>query len=216
MKRIITIIVTIMTIAIIKAQVPYFAPTVGANKLYGYTSVKFRPGINAQETYTTFQYGIGKYLAAGLDLATSNGGANTGFLIRAGFPISKYFNIGFQATPSFDLNNSFKFNYFTGAMYLNGAITGDGKLFWDANTWLGINRHAANTINQWLYLGYSIPIGNVSLTPMAGTLYSWKFDEDADIAIGAYLLLKSFNFYLWGNDLCKSNPRVVLGVDFVL
>ena len=39
------------------AQIPYFAGTVGDGKLYGYSSVKARPGINQQETYTTFQYG---------------------------------------------------------------------------------------------------------------------------------------------------------------
>ena len=215
MKRLIFLLAVILTaIASTYSQVPYFAPTVGANKLYGYTSVKFRPGVNAQETYTTFQYGIGKYFAAGLDLSTSNSSANSGFLIRAGFPVSKWFSVGFQATPSFSLNNSFKFNYFTGAMYLNGALTNNNRLFWVSNTWLGINRHSSNTITQWLYLGYSIPVKNVSITPMAGALYSWKFDADADLAIGAYLTLKNFNFYLWGNDILKSHPRLVIGVDF--
>ena len=42
------------------AQIPYFAGTVGDGKLYGYTSLKVRPGINNQETYTTFQYGLGE------------------------------------------------------------------------------------------------------------------------------------------------------------
>lgn len=38
----------------IHAQVPFFAKTVGQDKMYAYTSIKVRPGINAQETYTTF------------------------------------------------------------------------------------------------------------------------------------------------------------------
>jgi hypothetical protein len=33
------------------AQIPYFAGTVGDGLLYGYSSVKARPGINRQETY---------------------------------------------------------------------------------------------------------------------------------------------------------------------
>ena len=52
------------------AQIPYYAGTVGNGKLYGYTSVKARPGINHQETYTTFQYGIGNHFATGVDLYT--------------------------------------------------------------------------------------------------------------------------------------------------
>ena len=58
MKRIV-VICSIALLASIKAiaQIPYFAGTVGDGKLYGYSSVKVRPGINHQETYTTFQYG---------------------------------------------------------------------------------------------------------------------------------------------------------------
>ena len=47
------------------AQIPYYAGTVGDGKLYGYTSLKVRPGINHQETYTTFQYGLGDHWATG-------------------------------------------------------------------------------------------------------------------------------------------------------
>ena len=54
-----------------KAQVPYFAKTVGQNRMYAYTSMKVRPSINSQETYTTFQYGLSNSLATGLDLYTS-------------------------------------------------------------------------------------------------------------------------------------------------
>jgi len=55
------------------AQIPYFAGTVGDGKLYGYTSLKCRPGINHQETYSTFQYGLGSEWAAGIDLYTGLG-----------------------------------------------------------------------------------------------------------------------------------------------
>ena len=56
----------------LNAQIPYFAGTAGDRNLYGYTSVKFRPGINALESYTTIQYGITDYFATGVDLYTSN------------------------------------------------------------------------------------------------------------------------------------------------
>ena len=106
------------------AQVPYFAATVGDNKLYGYTSLKFRPGENAQETYTSFQYGLGNSFATGVDLYTGNAGTScAGVLLRYGTKINSYFNVGFQATPTFDLTENMDFSYITTAMYLNGAIT---------------------------------------------------------------------------------------------
>ena len=37
-------------------------------------------------------------------------------------------------TPSFNLNNNFRFSYLTSALYLNGAISRDGNLFWCTNT----------------------------------------------------------------------------------
>lgn len=197
------------------AQVPYFAGTAGDNKLYGYTSLKFRPGKNAQETYTTFQYGIGNSFAAGVDLSTNMDTGYAGCLIRYGVKINPWFNIGLQLTPSFDLSNNLKFSYVTNALYINGVFTPKKDLFWVSNTWYGINKGSENTLSQWLYLGYSIHLKNGdSLTPMAGTIYSWKFDADADIALGFYYSRKSYNFYLWGNDLLKSHPRMVIGVDF--
>ena len=215
MKRIIAALLLIMTAITIYAQVPYFSGTVGDGRLYGYTSVKFRPGINAQETYTTFQYGIGNNFATGLDLYTSGGTAYTGFLVRAGYKFSKWFGIGAQATPSFDLSNNFKFSYFTGALYLNGNISSNGKFFWCSNTWFNINRDAANSYMNWEYLGMNIPTGKgQSITPMAGLIHSWEFNQDPDLALGAYYSVKCWDFYLWGNDFLKKNPRLVLGVDF--
>lgn len=199
-----------------KAQVPYFAGTVGDGKLYGYTSLKFRPGINAQETYTCFQYGVGDHLAFGTDLYTGVGSAYWGFLARYGLKISPYFNIGAQFTPSFDLNDSFKFSYATAAMYMNGNITKDGKLFWCSNTWWGINDGAPNTITNWEYLGYTFNFKKTSLTPMVGAIHSWRFDQPVDLSVGAYWSVGKFNIYVWGNDFFKNNPRVVVGVDFAL
>ena len=199
------------------AQVPYFAGTVGDGKLYGYTSLKVRPGINAQETYTCFQYGIGDYFAAGTDIYTGVNSAYWGFLVRYGAKISPWFGIGGQVTPSFDLKDSFKYSYTTGAIYMNGQITKDGKLFWCSNTWLGFNREAEDTFSNWEYFGYTFSLKNGhSITPMVGAIHSWKFDQDVDMAAGLYYSIKNWNIYLWGNDFLKDHPRVVVGVDFAL
>ncbi len=217
MRRLVFAILAFLIGTQIFAQVPYFAGTVGSNKLYGYTSLKFRPGINAQETYTTFQYGIGSSFATGLDLYTGPGSAYMGVLVRYGAKISPYFNIGAQATPSLDLNNSMSFDYATVALYMNGNITNDGKLFWCSNTWWGINRRSANTYSQWTFLGYSFSFKNGhGITPMIGEIHSWKFDQPLDMAVGFYYSIRNWNFYLWGNDFFSKNPRLVLGVDFAI
>ena len=217
MKKVISVLFALFIATAATAQVPYFAGTVGNNKLYGYTSLKVRPGINAQETYTTFQYGLGNYTAVGLDLYTGTGSNYAGYLFRAGKKISKWFGIGGQITPSFDLNNNFKFSYLTTALYMNGAISNDGNFFWCSNTWWGVNDGADNTLTNWEYLGYAISLKNGnSITPMVGAIHSWKFDQDVDIAAGFYYSIKNWNIYLWGNDLLKSNSRIVVGVDFAL
>jgi len=219
MKNKVLFLVLVLSVisTLAKAQVPYFSGTVGAGNLYGYTSLKFRPGINNQETYTCFQYGLGDYAATGVDLYTGVNSAFAGVLVRGGYKVNKWFGIGGQLTPSFDLNNSLRFSYLTAALYMNGSITRDGSLFWCSNTWLGVNRGADDTISQWTYLGYSIPIcKNQSITPMVGAIHSWKFDQDADLAIGAYYTIGKWNLYLWGNDFLKEHPRFVVGVDFTL
>lgn len=210
------LILSLMT-TLARAQVPYFSGTVGDGKLYGYTSLKFRPGINNQETYTCFQYGITDFAATGVDIYTGPNSAYAGILVRGGYKVSQWFGIGGQLTPSFDLNNSMKFSYMTAALYMNGSITNDGNLFWCSNTWWGINKGADNTISQWTYLGYSIPTcKNQSITPMVGAIHSWKFDQEADLAVGAYYTIGKWNIYLWGNDFFKKHPRFVIGVDFTL
>lgn len=217
MKRFFPLLIVLLIATTAMAQVPYFAGTVGNNKLYGYTSLKVRPGKNAQETYTTFQYGLGNYTAVGLDLYTGTGCSYAGYLFRAGKIFSKWFGLGGQITPSFDLNDNFKFSYLTSALYMNGAISNDGNFFWCSNTWWGVNDGADNTLTNWEYLGYAISLKNGhSITPMVGAIHSWKFDKDVDIAAGLYYSIKNWNIYLWGNDFLKSNPRIVMGVDFAL
>ncbi len=218
MKKIISLIIIIFAFSFyLKAQVPYFAGTVGDGRLYGYTSVKFRPGVNSQETYTTFQYGVSNYAAAGLDLYTYNGSAYSGFLLRGGYRFNKWIGLGGQVTPSFNLSDNFKFSYLTAALYLNGNITDNGRLFWVSNTWASFNDAAPDTFSNWEYIGFNIPtVNGQSVTPMVGAIHSWKFDKDVDLAVGAYYSIKNWNFYLWSNDLLKSHPRVVVGVDFSL
>ena len=199
------------------AQIPYYAGTVGDGKLYGYSSVKARPGINHQETYTTFQYGLGDHIATGIDLYTGPDCAYWGALVRYGQTVSKWFNVGVEETASFNLNNSFRFSYLTSALYMNGAISGDGRLFWCTNTWWIANDGAADTFSNYEYLGYTIPLrGGNSLTPLAGAIHSWKFDQDVDLAAGFYFTHRNWSLYIWGNDYLKSHPRFVVGIDFVL
>lgn len=217
MKKAVVFAIGLLCSMKVFAQIPYYAGTVGDGKLYGYSSVKARPGINRQETYTTFQYGLGDHFATGMDLYTGLNCAYWGALVRYGLNISKWYNIGAEATSSFNLNDSFKFSYLTSALYMNGAISGDGRLFWCTNTWWIVNDGADNTFSNYEYVGYSIGLKNGdSLTPMIGAIHSWKFDQDADIAAGFYYTRKNWTLYIWGNDFLKSHPRMVVGIDFVL
>lgn len=218
MRRQVIIVVLLMLVSsATKAQIPYFSSTVGDGKLYGYTSLKCRPGINNQETYTCFQYGLGDYTATGVDLYTGLNSAYAGVLVRGGYKVNQWFGIGGQLTPTFNLNNSMELSYLTAALYMNGSLISSGDLFWCSNTWLGVNRGSDNTISQWIYLGYNIPIcKDQSITPMVGSIHSWKFDQEADLAIGAYYTIGKWNIYLWGDGLFKDYPRFVIGLDFVL
>ena len=216
-KRLLIMLVLFLIVVSAKAQIPYFSGTAGDGNIYGYTSVKFRPGINAQETYTTFQYGMTEFASVGTDLYTAANQTYLGFLIRGGYKFNKWYGIGMQATPSFDVNNNFKYSYLTLGLYQNGVLSADGNLFWVANTWAGLNRGGDDTWNQWWYLGYYIDLKkNGGLTPMIGCLHDWTFENNADLAIGCYYTYKKWNFYLWGNDILKDNPRVVIGFDFKL
>ena len=217
MRKVVGVAIGLLLSMKVMAQIPYYAGTVGDGKLYGYTSLKARPGVNHQETYTTFQYGLGDHWATGVDLYTGPGCAYWGALVRYGMTLSKWYNIGAEVTPSFNLNDSFKFSYLTSALYMNGAITKDGRLFWCSNTWWVINDSSDNTFSNYEYLGYTIPLkGERAITPMVGAIHSWKFDKDMDMGAGFYYTLGNWNLYLWGNDFLKDHPRVVAGIDFVL
>ena len=217
MKKIFSIIIIVLFAKSAIAQIPYYAGTVGNGKLYGYTSVKVRPGQNQQETYTTFQYGLTSHLDVGIDLYTGPDCAFWGALLRGGLPLSKWFNVGGEVISSFDLNDNFRFSYLTSGLYLNGAITADSRFFWCSNTWWTRYRGAHDTYSNYEYLGYNIPLTQGrSLTPMVGAVHSWQFDDDLQPAAGLYFAFGTYNLYLWSHDLLASHPRFVLGLDFVL
>lgn len=217
MRNVLIVLISLIFSASAIAQIPYYAGTVGDGRMYGYSSLKVRPGVNKQETYTTFQYGLGDHFATGIDLYTGPDCAYWGALVRYGMNISKWYNIGAEVTPSFNLNHSFKFSYLTSALYMNGAISADGRLFWCSNTWWIVNKDADNTFSNYEYLGYTIPLKRGrSITPMVGAIHSWKFDKDVDLATGFYYSFNSWNLYLWANDILTSQPRFILGLDFAL
>lgn len=217
MKRIVFIVIIVLFALRAIAQIPYFAGTVGDGKLYGYTSLKGRPGLNQQETYTTFQYGLSSHVDAGIDLYTGPDCAYWGALIRGGLPLCQWFNVGGEVIASLDLNDRMHFSYLTSGLYLNGAITPDNRLFWCSNTWWVRYRGGHDTYSNYEYLGYHIPLPQGrSLTPMVGAVHSWQFDDDLQPAAGLYFSFGAYNLYLWSHDLLATHPRFVLGLDFVL
>ena len=200
------------------SQIPNFGTTVGDQKLYGYSSMKYRAKADTWETYSTLQYGIGNHFQTGVDLYT-NGAANyIGYIVRGGTKINDYLKIGAQLTPSFNLNDHHKFSYLTSALYINGNITKDGKWFYVTDTWLENNEDELTSAKQWSYIGHTFELpgkGN-SITPMVGEIHSWKMDENIDMAVGAYYSVKKYNLYLWTDNLFDSHPRIVAGFDVTI
>ena len=111
------------------AQVPYYGSTVGAEHLFGYHSLKVRPGINNQRTYTTLQYGINDWFSIGTDLTTGPGEKFIGYYGRVGKAFNQWFSIGVQMTPCFDLDGSHIFGYLnTGTEILPATVNYSGVL----------------------------------------------------------------------------------------
>lgn len=214
-KKLIIVVVLVIAALKVSAQVPYYGATVGKHKFFGYHSLKFRPGVNDQRTYTTLQYGINDWFSIGTDLATGNGERNIGYYGRVGYKASNWFSVGLQIAPSFDLENSHRFSYNTTGLYMNGNITENAKLFWTSNTWHTAYKDAENTLEQWWYLGANLKLSeNSSIWPHIGLVHSWKFDQDADLAAGFFYVYKNYSLYLWGNDFFKDHPRVTVAVDW--
>lgn len=216
MKKIVLfLLLSLCSNIVVFAQVPYYGATVGEHRLFGYHSLKFRPGINNQRTYTTFQYGISDWLSIGTDMASGNDERNIGYYGRVGKKFSNWFSAGVQVTPSFDLENNHKFSYNTTGLFMNGNITHEGKLFWTSNTWHTAYSGAEDSFEQWWYLAGHFPLTkNSSFWPHVGLVHSWKFDQDADLAAGFFYVYKQYSLYLWGNDFFKEHPRVTVAIDF--
>lgn len=216
MKRLLALFSFVIVAYTATAQVPNFGGSVGDQKLYGYSSMKYRANVSSWETYSTLQYGITDYFQIGADLYTGTLSSYVGYVLRGGYKFSPYFKIGAQITPSFNLNDRHKFGYLTSALYMNGQITSDGKMFWVTNTWLESDKHKLNSAKQWSYLGYSfdLPGNNNSITPMAGLIHSWKFDQPVDVSLGAYYTHKNISLYAWTDDILTDHPRFIIAVEF--
>ena len=216
MKKVLLGIVLIFAIvAQMRAQVPYYGATVGKEHFFVYHSLKIRPGINNQRTYTTLQFGVNDWFSVGTDLTTGPGEKFVGYYLRVGKKFNQWFSVGLQSAPTFDLDDSHKFGYLNTGFFMNGDITKDGKLFWTINTWHTIDKDGENTFDQYWYLAGKLPTGkNSSFWPHIGLTHSWKFNEDSDLAAGFFYVYKQYSFYIWGNDFFKEHPRLTLAVDF--
>lgn len=105
----------LLTCATVSWQVPNFGTTVGEQKLYGYSSMKYRAKADTWETYSALLYDIGNHFQTDVGLY-ANGAANyIGYFVRVGTKINDFLKIGAQQTPSFDLNDHHKFSYLTSA-----------------------------------------------------------------------------------------------------
>lgn len=217
MKRVLLSFCAIAIAIVANAQVPNFGATAGDQNLYGYSAMKYRAKQKTWETYSTLQYGVTDYMNVGADLYTSGSDSYIGYTFRTGKKISSYFSIGAQFTPSFNIGANHSFAYMTEALYMNGNITKDGRMFWVTNMWLEQANHELSSAKQWTYLGYTCPLGKSgknSITPMAGIIHDWKFESDVDLSFGAYYSHKNINLYAWTNDILTSHPRFILAVEF--
>lgn len=198
------------------SQIPNFGTTVGNQKLYGYSALKYRVNADFWETYSTLQYGIGNHFQLGVDLYTNGNTSYIGYIIRGGTKINDYLKMGAQLTPSFDLGIHHKFSYLTSALYINGNLTKDGNWFYVTDTWLENDKYELTSAKQWSYVGHTFDLSGKenSITPMVGAIHSWKFDQDVDLSFGYYYSHKNINLYAWTNDILTKQPRFVVAVEF--
>lgn len=197
------------------AQVPYWGATVGEGKVFGYTSIKFRPGINALQNYTTLQFGITDWFSVGTDLSADKNTVDHGLYVRFGKKWNKWISTGIQSSYMSNLRDNYKFSNVNTGLLFNGYILPSGYLTWTSNTWITFNRGGNNNYEHWLYLGSNIVFNeNNSLYPMIGIVHDWRFNEPVDMAVGAWFTHKKYSVYLWGNDFFKAHPRVTVAIDF--
>ena len=72
-RKVLLSVIVLFAVVAAKAQVPNFGTTAGDKKMYGYSSMKYRPKTDTWETYSTLQYCFTNYINIGADLYT---GAN--------------------------------------------------------------------------------------------------------------------------------------------
>lgn len=216
MRKYIFLCVLLFLVLGVEAQIPNFGTTVGEQRLYGYSSLKYRANANIWETYSTLQYGIGNHFQMGLDLYTNGSDSYIGYIVRSGTKVNDYFKVGAQITPSFSLHDNHKFSYLTSALYINGNLTKNGKWFYVTNTWLENDKDKLTSVKQWSYVGHTFELFGKKncLTPMVGVIHSWKFDQDVDLSMGFYYTYKKINLYAWTNDILTKQPRFVVAVEF--
>lgn len=215
MKKIFVFAVLAIVSTTVFAQVPYWGGTVGKGKVYGYTSLKFRPGINAMQDYTTLQFGITDWFSLGTDLSAGKDYTDHGLYARVGKKWNKWISTGTQVSYMSDIRDNYKFSNVNAGLLFNGFILPSGYLTWTSNTWMTFNQDGNHNYEHWAYLGSNIELDkDNSLYPMVGIVHDWKFEEPVDLAVGAWYTHKNYSVYLWGNDFFKDNPRVTVAVDF--
>ena len=99
MKKLVVVFFVAFVALVAKAQIPNFGTTAGDQKLYGYSSMKYRAKAKTWETYSTLQYGVTDNMNFGVDLYTSGSSTYLGYIFRTGTKVSPYFSIGAQLTP---------------------------------------------------------------------------------------------------------------------
>ena len=215
MKRILTGLFFSVISCTMYAQVPYWGGTVGKERVYGYTSVKFRPGINALQNYTTLQFGVTDWFSVGTDLYADRESVNHGLYLRLGKKWNKWISTGVQTAYVSDIRDNYKFTIVSTVLIFNGFIIPSGYLTWTSNTWMTFNRDGNNIYEHWLYLGSNIIFNDKhSLFPMVGVVHDWKFQSEVDLAVGAWYTYDKYSIYIWGNDFFKVHPRITVAIDF--
>ena len=77
------------------------------------------------------------------------------------------------------------------------------------------NRDGNNIYEHWFYLGSNIVINDKnSFFPMVGVVHDWKFQNEVDLAVGAWYTYDKYSIYIWGNDFFKVHPRITVAIDF--
>lgn len=222
MKRtLFPLLLALMTTLSVRAQIPYMAETVGNGYFYAYTSVKFRPGHNAMENYTNIAYGIGNHMQVGLDLYLSGIGQPSidwGYTFRFNAFSSNYFSIGGQETVFFNLLDSHRFKTNQFMLILSGSFTPNGRFKWTSNTFWYWARSGEHTFEQNWNIGYNFALGEKggNLCPMIGCAHSWQFEQVPTPAAGLVYNYKWLFAYLWCDRWFSEDPRVVIGLEFII